>query len=149
MALTVQCARCHDHKYDPIPIDDYYSLYGVFASSREPGPAELPLIAMPSEAAKNETFEKELAKRKGAVDEFLKKQHAELTPKLRTAESMDSAALARKHGGRPPSFVRLIGSAGWNHPDQSPQGSSARPQWSCRQRTAEGQTPEPARRHYQ
>jgi hypothetical protein len=30
MALTVQCARCHDHKYDPIPIKDYYSLYGVF-----------------------------------------------------------------------------------------------------------------------
>src|ERR687896_176261 len=34
--LTVTCARCHDHKYDPIPIKDYYSLYGVFASSQEP-----------------------------------------------------------------------------------------------------------------
>jgi len=30
MALTVACARCHDHKYDPIPTQDYYSLYGVF-----------------------------------------------------------------------------------------------------------------------
>ena len=37
-----RCARCHDHKYDPIPTTDYYSLYGVFASSHEP--KELPLI---------------------------------------------------------------------------------------------------------
>jgi hypothetical protein len=36
MGLTVACARCHDHKYDPIPIADYYSLYGVFASCDEP-----------------------------------------------------------------------------------------------------------------
>lgn len=33
--LTVACARCHDHKFDPIPTQDYYSLYGVFASSEE------------------------------------------------------------------------------------------------------------------
>jgi len=42
LGLTVTCARCHDHKFDPIPSEDYYSLYGVFASSTEPG--ELPLI---------------------------------------------------------------------------------------------------------
>jgi len=36
MGLTVACARCHDHKYDPVPTADYYSLYGVFASSQEP-----------------------------------------------------------------------------------------------------------------
>src|SRR5262245_49829188 len=33
LGLTVTCARCHDHKFDPIPSRDYYSLYGVFASS--------------------------------------------------------------------------------------------------------------------
>ena len=35
MGLTVACARCHDHKYDPIPTADYYSLYGVFNSCTE------------------------------------------------------------------------------------------------------------------
>ncbi len=47
MALTVGCARCHDHKYDPIPAADYYSLYGVFRSSREPkGDEAKSLMAM-------------------------------------------------------------------------------------------------------
>ena len=42
LANSVACARCHDHKFDPIPTRDYYSLYGVFASSVEPG--DLPII---------------------------------------------------------------------------------------------------------
>ena len=36
MGLTGACARCHDHKFDPIPTKDYYSLHGIFASSEEP-----------------------------------------------------------------------------------------------------------------
>ncbi len=35
LGLTVSCARCHDHKFDPIPTADYYSLYGVFDSCLE------------------------------------------------------------------------------------------------------------------
>lgn len=31
LGLTVACARCHDHKYDPIPTEDYYAVAGVFA----------------------------------------------------------------------------------------------------------------------
>ncbi|MEO6033684.1 MAG: DUF1553 domain-containing protein, partial [Verrucomicrobiota bacterium] len=42
MGLTVSCARCHDHKFDPIPTKDYYSLRGVFASSVEP--ADEPIL---------------------------------------------------------------------------------------------------------
>jgi cytochrome c553 len=34
LALTVSCARCHDHKFDPIPQQDYYSLAGIFSSSK-------------------------------------------------------------------------------------------------------------------
>ncbi|WP_345685401.1 PSD1 and planctomycete cytochrome C domain-containing protein [Novipirellula caenicola] len=41
LGLTVACARCHDHKFDPISADDYYGLAGVFASTRH---VERPLI---------------------------------------------------------------------------------------------------------
>jgi len=36
LGMTVSCARCHDHKFDPIPTKDYYSLHGIFASCTEP-----------------------------------------------------------------------------------------------------------------
>ena len=36
LGLTVSCARCHDHMFDPIPTQDYYSLHGIFKSSPEP-----------------------------------------------------------------------------------------------------------------
>lgn len=34
MGMTVSCARCHDHKFDPIPTRDYYALFGFLQSSR-------------------------------------------------------------------------------------------------------------------
>ena len=34
LGLTVSCARCHDHKFDPMPNEDYYALYGIFASTK-------------------------------------------------------------------------------------------------------------------
>jgi len=48
-ALTVTCARCHDHKFDPISQKDYYSLHGIFASCREPEiePVIQPVSATP------------------------------------------------------------------------------------------------------
>ena len=36
LGLTLGCARCHGHKFDPIPTEDYYALYGIFASSVYP-----------------------------------------------------------------------------------------------------------------
>jgi hypothetical protein len=36
MGLTLRCARCHDHKYDPVTNADYYALYGIFASTQFP-----------------------------------------------------------------------------------------------------------------
>src|SRR6202022_5026823 len=34
LGLTVACAQCHDHKFDPIPTKDYYSLLGVFRGTQ-------------------------------------------------------------------------------------------------------------------
>jgi hypothetical protein len=70
LGLTVTCARCHDHKFDPIPTKDYYSLYGVFASSVEP--KELPLIETPQRTAALAEFEKELSKRQADVAAYRK-----------------------------------------------------------------------------
>ncbi len=38
LGLTINCARCHDHKFDPITAADYYALYGIFHSTRYPWP---------------------------------------------------------------------------------------------------------------
>src|SRR5262249_35173169 len=38
LGLTIACARCHDHKYDPITTADYYALYGILDSTRYPFP---------------------------------------------------------------------------------------------------------------
>ncbi len=38
LGLTVACARCHNHKFDPVSSKDYYALYGVFASAVESNP---------------------------------------------------------------------------------------------------------------
>lgn len=38
LGMTLSCARCHDHKFDPITTRDYYGLYGIFQSTRYPWP---------------------------------------------------------------------------------------------------------------
>ena len=82
LGLTVSCARCHDHKYDPIPTADYYSLYGVFASSVEPD--ELPLISMPDEVQAFESHQQQLAAAESELDTFLQEHHTRITEELRT-----------------------------------------------------------------
>jgi hypothetical protein len=61
MALTVGCARCHNHKYDPIPTADYYSLYGVFDSCAER------LVPLPGDDG-DDAWQKELQNRQGKLD---------------------------------------------------------------------------------
>jgi hypothetical protein len=50
LGLSIACARCHDHKFDPISTEDYYALAGIFFSTRlipEPSPGNTPLVRVP------------------------------------------------------------------------------------------------------
>ncbi len=68
LGMTVACARCHDHKYDPIPTADYYSLYGVFSASQE---TTLPLDDL------QEAYRQDLEKRERVVADFLERKRQE------------------------------------------------------------------------
>ena len=85
-ALTVTCARCHDHKYDPIPTKDYYSLYGVFGSSVEP--KDLPLLASPAQTAEAKAFDDELKKRETATQTVTDKLRGDYLGKLKTPAAL-------------------------------------------------------------
>jgi hypothetical protein len=74
LALTVECARCHDHKYDPISMRDYYSLSAFFNSIDENGMYDgAAKVPSPSLLLPNEQQEKDLA---AAHDEVAKAQAA-------------------------------------------------------------------------
>jgi cytochrome c553 len=60
LGLTVACARCHDHKYEPVTMADYYALHGIFASSAIP--EELPVIGEPPPGPAAEAFAAKMAK---------------------------------------------------------------------------------------
>ncbi len=73
MGFTVACARCHDHFHDPVPQEDYYSLYGIFNASSQP--KELPLIGSSKEDSKlYREFKAELEKLQHEVDHYLAEQ---------------------------------------------------------------------------
>ena len=82
MGLTVTCARCHDHKYDPISQAEYYGLYGVMRSSEEPLVA--PLFAEPEDTEEYRKFALELGIREGKLNDFIQSKHRELVQGGRT-----------------------------------------------------------------
>ncbi|NUM52127.1 MAG: DUF1553 domain-containing protein [Candidatus Hydrogenedentes bacterium] len=79
-ALTVACARCHDHKFDPIPTEDYYALYGVFAGSSER------TVELASNVEETDSFKAYREQHDARVAEFNKKfeeKADELSTRLR------------------------------------------------------------------
>ena len=70
LAVTAQCARCHNHKFDPIPQKDYYRMQAVFFSTKE---IDYPLVSL-DEVERHQALDKEI----GARQEPLKKRLAEL-----------------------------------------------------------------------
>ncbi|WP_339732275.1 PSD1 and planctomycete cytochrome C domain-containing protein [uncultured Gimesia sp.] len=94
LGLSMGCARCHDHKYDPINMTDYYAWYGIFSSSRYsfPGSEEkkrpydtFSALSPKLEAEKKSKFETQLA--------VYEKQIAEKTSKLKGLEDQIGAVL--------------------------------------------------------
>ncbi|MFO1512286.1 MAG: PSD1 and planctomycete cytochrome C domain-containing protein [Verrucomicrobiota bacterium] len=81
MGLTVSCARCHDHKFDPIPTEDYYALHGIFDSSEEPG--ELPLLKPLTDSPQYQEYLKEVAKINKEIGEFEEKEIEKFRADLR------------------------------------------------------------------
>ena len=115
LGLTVTCARCHAHKFDPVPSEDYYSLYGVFKSS--PEPADLPLIEEPNpDDPLYQDYLRVLAEKEGEVDKYIKEVHVGLVTESheRTADYLLGAYLARGIDDDE-SFLRLAKERTLNH----------------------------------
>jgi mono/diheme cytochrome c family protein len=80
LGLSIGCARCHDHKYDPITQKDYYSLFAVFNSLDEkpldgnaPRPAPILKVPSPEQGAQLAELDVRLAaKRKAIADQVAK-----------------------------------------------------------------------------
>nr|NIP92219.1 DUF1553 domain-containing protein [Akkermansiaceae bacterium] len=100
LGLTVSCARCHDHKFDPVPTADYYALYGMFKSSRED------LVAIDPEAAGQHA---ELEKKKAALAAELARAAGEME-KLFLERSADYMLAALDISTvPPPDFSEILG----------------------------------------
>jgi mono/diheme cytochrome c family protein len=94
LGLTVGCARCHDHKYDPIPTADYYSLAGVFLNSPY---REYPLAPKAVVDEYNEQ-DKKIEKKEKLLEDFTRTESTQLAQTLALQASTYMAAAWRVTG---------------------------------------------------
>src|SRR5207245_7032521 len=78
LGLTVACARCHDHKYDPIPAKDYYAMAGVFNNAVY---HEYPLVPK-GVAEEYKTQEKQIENKEKLLGEFQRSESEQLAESL-------------------------------------------------------------------
>jgi len=103
LGLTVACAQCHDHKFDPIPTKDYYALLGVFTSSvtaEHPLAPEAVVNAYKARKEAVEAAEKEIA-------DFLEKQATQLAEILAADTARYLLAARQTIEGRKPDAAGL------------------------------------------
>lgn len=83
LGLTVSCARCHNHKYDPIPQADYYSMYSIFSNIRQP--EQLPLLG-PSVglSRKQAVYQERLDHIQQVLQDYRKRRHTEMVAYFKT-----------------------------------------------------------------
>jgi hypothetical protein len=98
LGLTVACARCHDHKYDPIPTQDYYSLAGVFSSCKL---ANLPMVPK-AEADRWAESQKPLQEADRKLKELQKAEKSKPTPEGKERVKAMQAELDRLKKAAPP-----------------------------------------------
>jgi hypothetical protein len=99
LGMTVTCARCHDHKFDPIPTRDYYSFYGIIANSIEP--VEYPLLASAEKDSDLvRRYRDGMQRRLKALDDFKTKRHAELVAEFRQASWLSRYLLAAQKASK-------------------------------------------------
>jgi len=103
LGLTVGCARCHDHKYDPIPTKDYYALASVFLNTAY---KEYPL-APQSVVEQYKAQDKKIEKKESLLDDFRRIESTQLaqTLALQAASYMQAAW---KVTGEPKEEVRKV-----------------------------------------
>lgn len=97
LGLTINCARCHDHKFDPIPTADYYALAGIFNSTRIVGDFSeywrdgrvrlLRPLAMPDEVAADNQIKSKIEGKKIEIWKYLTDRRAELMAKWQADEA--------------------------------------------------------------
>lgn len=96
MGLTVTCARCHDHKFDPIPTSDYYALYASIAPSKTP--TQLPAIGTVANENARRQYEQQFAELKFKYQQFAREQSDVLRNRLRMQVGLYLAEMAKGLG---------------------------------------------------